>query len=86
MPTKITIEKRLAFRKEALEAAQKAYLALLNGQVKSYAIGSRNLTRFDLPELAEIIANLENEVDSLETQLAGCGKRRKAVGVIPRDH
>ena len=65
MPTKITIEKRLAFRKEALEAAQKAYLALLNGQVKSYAIGSRNLTRFDLPELAEIIANLENEVDSL---------------------
>lgn len=78
------IKSRLAIKKEQLEAAYAAYTALLSGQVKSYAIGSRNLTRFDLPQLEETIKLLENEVDSLEEQLKG-GKRRKAVGVVPRN-
>lgn len=84
MATKVEIQKRLVFRREALAAAQDAYLALLKGQVQSYSIGSRNLTKFDLPELAETIKTLESEVDSLEAQLNG-GARRKMVAVLPRD-
>ena len=75
---------RLEFRREALKEAREAYLALLKGQVKSYAIGSRNLTKFDLAELRKTISDLEKEVDGLENLLAG-GTRRKAVGVLPRD-
>lgn len=75
---------RLHFRRTALEEARAAYLALLNGQVKSYSIGSRNLTRLDLSELWDIIVEMEREVDSLDAALNG-GKRRKAVGVVPRD-
>lgn len=84
MSNKTELTARLQFRREALEEARAAYLALLNGQVKSYAIGSRNLTRFDLSELWDIIVGMEREVDSLAAELNG-GKRRKAVGVIPRD-
>lgn len=78
------IKRRLALKEEQLEEAYKAYTALLKGGVKSYAIGSRNLTRFDLPQLEETIATLEKEVDAL-TCLANGGARRKAVRVVPRD-
>lgn len=78
------IEERLEFRRAALEQARAAYLALLSGQVKSYAIGSRNLTRLDLPQLEESVKKLENEIEKLESMLIG-GGRRKAVGVVPRD-
>ena len=71
-------------RKQALEATEKAYLALLTGQVQSYTIGSRNLTRLNLSELKETISTLEKEIDELEAVLRG-GGRRKAVGIIPRD-
>ena len=84
MASKTVIESRLNTKKTQLEAAYEAYTALLTGQVKSYTIGSRNLTRFDLPQLEDTIRKLENEVDSLEVQLRG-GKKRKAVGVVPRD-
>lgn len=85
MASKTTITKRLEFRQQALEAAQKAYLALLSGQVQSYTIGSRSLTRFDLPQLEETITSLEKEIDELETSLENGGRSRKAVGVVPRD-
>ena len=84
MASKEELRERLEFRMSALNAARTAYVALLNGQVQSYSIGSRNLTKFDLPKLKEEITSLEKEVDGLEALLAG-GKRRKAVGVIPRD-
>ena len=84
MRDETTIKTRLEFRRKALEQARAAYLALLGGQVKSYAIGSRNLTRLDLPQLEETITKLEKEIDELEAVLCG-GKRRKAVGAIPRD-
>lgn len=84
MTSRIELEKRLEFRRAALDEARAAYLALLSGGVKSYAIGSRNLTKLDLPQLEETISSLEKEVDSLEEALRG-GKRRKAVGVVPRD-
>ena len=84
MASKTELQARLEFRKNALNAARTAYVALLEGQAQSYSIGSRNLTKFDLPKLKEEITSLEKEVDGLEAVLSG-GKRRKAVGVVPRD-
>ncbi|MGI6155707.1 MAG: DUF6148 family protein [Enterococcus lemanii] len=79
-----TLKLRLEVKKTALDEANKAYLALLSGGVKSYGIGSRTLTRLDLPQLEDTISKLEKEIDYLEIEIAG-GKRRRAVGVIPRD-
>lgn len=84
MASKNTIQLRLESKKKALDAANAAYIALLSGQVQSYTIGSRNLTRLNLPDLEATIAKLEKEIDALEEMLRG-GKRRKAVGVVPRD-
>ena len=84
MANKETIQKRLDVRKQSLEATEAAYIALLTGQVQSYAIGSRNLTRLNLSELKETISTLEKEIDELEAVLRG-GSRRKAVGIVPRD-
>lgn len=84
MASRADLKRRLDFRIAALDEARSAYIALLNGQVKSYAIGSRNLTKFDLPQLEDTIRKLEKEIDALTAQLNG-GTRRKAVGVIPRD-
>lgn len=85
MASREVITKRLSLKQQALDAANEAYIALLSGQVKSYGMGSRNLTRLDLPQLEETIAKLEKEVDNLENMLATGGKRRKAVGIVPRD-
>lgn len=84
MANKAELTARLAFHKAAMDAAQSAYIALLNGQVQSYTIGSRNLTKFDLPKLREEIAFNQKEIDGLTAQLNGRGRRR-AVGVVPRD-
>lgn len=78
------LKARLEFRRAALTELRTAYLALVNGQVASYTIGSRNLTRFDLTKLKDEITDMEKELDTLEAMAAG-GNRRKAVGVIPRD-
>lgn len=85
MASMTTIRIRLETKQKALEAANAAYLALLTGQVQSYTIGSRNLTRLNLGELAETIASLEKEIDEIEAALLNGGKSRKAVGVVPRD-
>lgn len=84
MASRETILKRLEVRRTALDATEKAYIALLSGQVQSYAIGSRNLTKLNLSELKETITTLEKEIDELEAVLRG-GARRKAVGIVPRD-
>ena len=84
MPSKAELTARLEFHKSARDAAQSAYIALLNGQVQSYTIGSRNLTKFDLPKLREEIAYNQKEIDGLTAQLNG-KSRRRAVGVVPRD-
>lgn len=84
MPKKTEIQKRLAFRQEMLDELREAYTALVKGGVKSYRIHNRELTRFDISALAEEIRKMEEEVDTLEAQLAGQGPR-KAYGVIPRD-
>lgn len=84
MASRETIQKRLDVRKKALDATEAAYIALLTGQVQSYAIGSRNLTRLNLTELKDTISTLEKEIDELEAVLRG-GSKRKAVGIIPCD-
>ena len=81
---KVKLRARLEFRQKALSKLRKAYLALLDGGVKSYTIDDRQLTRFDLPELKNAIEQMEDEVDELEAQLKGC-RPRKAFGIVPRD-
>lgn len=78
------LKARLEFRREAVKELRAAYLALVTGQVQSYTIGSRNLTKFDLTKLKAEIDEMEKELDQL-TALSSGKKRRKAVGVIPRD-
>lgn len=81
---KSELQARLQFRRAALTELREAYMALVSGQVASYSIGSRNLTRFDLTKLKDEITAMEKECDALAALSAGRG-RRKAVGVIPRD-
>lgn len=78
------INARLDFKREALRALRKAYLALINGRVKSYQIDNRNLTRFDLSDLKKEIGELEDEIEELENLLVG-KRPRKAFGIVPRD-
>lgn len=84
MATKTELQEKINFRRTALKAAREAYTALLSGQVQSYAIGSRNLTRLDLGKLKEEINKLEKELDELTAEQSG-KKRRRALGVTPRD-
>ena len=75
---------QLEFHKSAVEKLREAYMALVDGGVSSYSIGSRSLTKLDIKTISAEIAAHEKKIASLETQLAG-GKRRKAVGVVFRD-
>ena len=84
MADKVELRARLEFRKSALKKLREAYLELVDGRVKSYTIGDRQLTRFDLPELRKEIEDAEREVDGLTAQLSGARPRR-AVGILPRD-
>ena len=84
MADKTLLAARLAFKKQALEKLYAAYLALVEGGVKSYMIDDRQLTRFDLPVLKKQIDALEAEIDELEALLSGARPRR-AFGILPRD-
>ena len=84
MASKTEIRARLAFWKAALQKMQAAYLALVDGGVKSYTIDDRQLTRFDIPDLLKQIEAAEKKVDELTALLNGRGAR-KAFGIIPRD-
>lgn len=81
---KIELRARLDFWTDALKELRKAYLALVKGGVKSYRINNRELTRFDIPQLQDEIANAERKVDELSAQLDNRQPRR-AFGVLPRD-
>lgn len=75
---------RLEFWKNALSKLRAAYLALVDGGVKSYTIDDRQLTRFDLPSLKDEIEEAEAKVDELAALLSN-KRARKAFGIIPRD-
>ena len=59
---------------------------LSKGGVQSYAIGSRNLSRYQtgLADIQAMIEKLRKRVRELEAELAGQSPRR-AIGVVPRD-
>lgn len=78
------IKARLAFWQAALEKMRTAYLALVDGGVKSYTIDDRSLTRFDIPQLTKEIEAAERKVDEL-TAMAQGRRARKAFGIVPRD-
>ena len=84
MADKVELRARLDFRKKALEKLREAYLALVDGRVKSYTIDDRQLTRFDLPDLRREIEEAERAVDELAAQLGG-KKTRRAFAILPRD-
>ena len=75
---------KIEFHRKAVVSLREAYLALIDGGVQSYTIGSRSLTKFDLGDIMEEIKGHEKAINELEAALSG-RKRRKAVGVIPRD-
>lgn len=79
-----TIIERLNYWKETLAKLMDAYVALIDGGVKSYSIDDRELTKFDLPSLEKRISNAEEKVDQYEALLTG-KRPRKAFGVVPRD-
>ncbi len=81
---KTELKARLEFRRAALQKLREAYLELVSGNVKSYALPDRQLTRLDLPALAQEIAKTEKQIDGLAAQLAG-GSARRAFGILPRD-
>ena len=81
---KTEVKMRIEFHKSAAEKLRAAYLALADGGVQQYSIGSRSLTKFDLTKIREEIEQHEKRQAELAAILIG-GKRRKAVGVIPRD-
>ena len=78
------LKARLEFKRQALTKAREAYLAILDGGVSSYSLGSRSATKLELEKLKAQIDSLEKEVDALEAELNG-GKARKAVGVVLED-
>lgn len=84
MADMVELRARLAFRRRALEKLQEAYLALIDGGVKSYTIDDRQLTRFDLPDLKKEIEDMENEIDDLTAKTAGKAPMR-AFGIVPSD-
>jgi len=84
MADKVELRARLEFNKTALTKLRAAYLALVDGGVKSYTIDDRQLTRLDLSTLKREIEEKEKLVDELTNMLSG-KKPRKAFGIVPRD-
>jgi len=79
-----TVLERLNYWRTTLKKLMDAYLALVEGQVKSYEIDDRALTRLDLPSLKKAINDAEAKVAQYEELLNG-RKPRKIVAVVPRD-
>ena len=84
MASAVELRARLDFWQTALKKLRDAYLALVDGGVKSYMIDDRQLTRSDLPAPEKQIEEAEAKVDELEELLNG-QRPRRAFGVIPRD-
>lgn len=84
MTDKNDLSIRLNFWRSTYEKLTAAYIALVDGRVKSYTIDDRQLTRFDLDTLRDEIEEAEKKIDELTALLNG-RRPRKAFGVIPRD-
>lgn len=84
MATRDEIVERLAYWRKQLKKLMDAYMALVEGQVKSYEIDDRSLTKLDLPSLKKAINDAEAKVDQYENLLSG-RKPRKIMAIVPRD-
>lgn len=84
MAGRTIIRERLSFWQGVHKKLQDAYIALIEGGVKSYMIDDRQLTRFDLPDLKNELEECEQKIDELSAALDG-KRPRKAFGIIPRD-
>lgn len=84
MVNKTELRIRLDFWQTALQKKRAAYLALVDGGVKSYTIDDRSLTRFDMDTLLNEIKEAERKVDELTAMMQG-QKPRKAFGIVPRN-
>lgn len=82
--TKAEIQLDIDFHKSAKQKLQQAYLAIADGGVQSYSIGSRSLTKHDLEKIRSEIAGHDKAISELTAALSGRGRRR-AVGIVPRD-
>lgn len=84
--TREQIQRKLDKVNERLEYYYEKEKALLTESgVQSYTIGSRSVTRYQYSSnIKQQIEDLETQRDELENMLNG-SKRRRAVGVIPRD-
>lgn len=84
MVSKEDLKIRLEFHRVAADKLRAAYIALVDGGVASYSVGSRSLTKLDITKIMDEIRGHEKEIASLEEALRG-GKQRKAVGIVARD-
>ncbi len=84
MANRTELRARLEFWRSALTKLREAYLALLDGGVKSYRLGNEELTRLDLSALQKRIEEAESKVDELETLVEG-GHSRRSFAVVPMD-
>ena len=66
MASRQDIEERLAYWRSTLKKLMDAYVALVEGGVKSYEIDDRSLTRLDRPSLKKAINDAEAKVDQYE--------------------
>ena len=82
--TKADLYMDLEFHKIAKKKLQEAYLAIAEGGVQSYSIGSRSLTKHDLQKIRAEIAGHEKKIHELAAALRG-KRRRKTLGIVPRD-
>lgn len=60
---------------------KEAEVALVDGQAKSYKIGTREFTAIDLPWILQRIRELAKTIEGLE----GNVRTKRAVMVVPRD-
>jgi hypothetical protein len=52
--------------------------------VQSYSIGSRSLTKHDLAKIRDEIVEHEKAINELTAAMSG-KRRRRTVGIVPRD-
>lgn len=76
-----TLPYTLSEAKEMLALWKDCYRALASGQVKSYKIGTRELTNLDLGEIRKCIAEFNGYIQ----ELSGNTRNVRATCVVPRD-
>ena len=67
--------------RQLLALYKEAEIALVDGQAKSYKIGSREFTSLDLPVIQQRIRELAKTIEGM----TGGARTTRAVMVIPRD-